>query len=182
MAGFHTQSPAAQSGIVVGDVLVRMGEIDQSVSIGTQDQYWMTLEAFAPGQCVVYTVLRWNASSLEYDELSFEVEIQTPPEPTSDDVDVNDMGNVFGMCRVGELQPALGVEWGMNASASGVIMRNVPWDSYAARCGLLTGDLLLEIDGCKIESVEQMETFKLNRSDRHHLVIQRADMVGEITI
>ena len=178
VVGMHSQSPAARSGIAVGDVLVRM---DQRVAIGSQDQYWMTLEGFVPGQSVPYSVMRWDAETLQYRVVDFDVEIGIPPKATSENVLISD--GVFGGCTLGELQPSMGGEWGFNPSKEGVLIYEMPYASYAARSGLMVGDLLLQIDGQKVETAEQVRDLSVSRSQRHHkLVIQRGDMVGEFTL
>lgn len=175
----HKQSGAKQCGIEEGDVLIM---INDNIEIDSPDKYWMTLNGFVPNQIVKYLVLRVNDGSTGYELLEFDVKISNPPEPTSDDVRIRDSRNVLNGCSFGELQPALGIELGINACKEGVMLMEMPYSSIAAHSGFKAGDLLLEIDGVEIENVEHLNDLNLSRSVRHNIVIQRGDMVGEINL
>eukprot|EP00484_Ammonia_sp_Unknown_P014983 CAMPEP_0197081458 /NCGR_PEP_ID=MMETSP1384-20130603/214646_1 /TAXON_ID=29189 /ORGANISM="Ammonia sp." /LENGTH=502 /DNA_ID=CAMNT_0042520353 /DNA_START=82 /DNA_END=1588 /DNA_ORIENTATION=- len=173
----HSQSPAMKAGLQIGDVLLMM---DKRVAVDSTDTYWMTLAAFVPEQSVNYMVLRYDETTAEYKLLEFEVNVETPPKAETSDVRIRDAKNMFNGCLFGELQPELGIELGLNPCLEGVMLLEMPYQSMAAHSGFKPGDVLLEVDGTEIESVEQLKRLNLSRNYTHNIVIQRGDMVGEI--
>eukprot|EP01083_Nonionella_stella_P063217 164289_1 len=173
----HRQSPAKQKGIKEGDVLIRMND---TIEIDSQDKYWMVLNGFRPNETVKYWVLRWKEK--EYELLDFDVSIMQPPRSQSEDVLIRDSRNVLNGCLFGELQPSLGIELGINASNEGVMLMKMPYPSVAAQYGFRAGDILLEIDGVKIQNVQQLRHVNVNRRSQHNIVVQRGNMVGQIIV
>eukprot|EP00483_Globobulimina_turgida_P010385 UN10405 len=62
------------------------------------------------------------------------------------------------------------------------MLMEIPYSSFAARCGLKAGDLVLEIDGVKMQNVEQLKDFKFHANQPLNIVIRRDEMVGEINL
>ena len=177
VVGMHSQSPARQSGLRRGDVVLAL---DDKVAMHSQDKYWMALSGFHPGQRVKYLVLRDNAGAHEL--IQFEVEIERAPQTSTANMRIRDARSVLHGCTFGELQPALGIELGMNPCKEGVLLMEMPYSSLAAHAGLSASDLLLAVDGVEIDCVDKLHELQIDRSQRHIMVIQRGDMVGDFVV
>eukprot|EP01084_Bolivina_argentea_P222426 376479_1 len=91
---------------------------------------------------------------------------------------------IYLMDVLGELQPALGIELGQNPCTAGVMLMELQYQSYAAHHGFRAGDIVLEIDGATIDTLNDMKDITSFRgtNKRHKFLIKRGEMVGEINV
>jgi serine protease Do len=96
------------------------------------------------------------------------------PEP-----DVRDMQGQHPLAgaRVANLSPAFALEQGLDDMARGVVILKVARQSPAARIGLRPGDVVIEVNGTKIELVATLEQAMLAGQHALRISIRREGQV-----
>lgn len=167
----YDNSPAAKAGIEVGDVLMSVNGRE----ILDAENLRYRLATLVVGENAEVVLFREGAP------LTVRVDLVPPPEdPPRDETDLADQLPPFGGSTVANLNPALAEELGVE-SQEGVIVLRLKRRSFARQAGLAPGDLILEINSDKIESVDDLEealarqarqwTFSIKRGGR---VVQRS--------
>lgn len=142
----HAASPAAEARLEPGDVIV--GVDGHEVADARAVQYRLT--TIGIGKRVRLDFIR-NGRRMATD-------IAVRPAPTTGLSARNLAGNhPLSGARVVEITPALSDELGIEES-EGVVVSDVRRDSYAARLGLLPGDVLQSIGETAIDTVARLET------------------------
>lgn len=164
-------SPAAKAGIEVGDVLMSVNGRE----ILDAENLRYRLATLVVGEDAEVVLFREGAPR------TVRVGLVPPPEnPPRDETDLPDQLPPFGGSTVANLNPALAEELGVEPQ-EGVIVLRLKRRSFARQAGLAPGDLILEINRDKIETVNDLEealarptrqwTFSIKRGGR---IVQRS--------
>lgn len=147
ISALHSASPLKRAGLKVGDVVLSVrGHVLQDAS-----EMKFRMATVALGQSASVGVLRQGQS------LTFEVKAIAPPdEPPRKEKKISGQ-NLLSGATIVNLNPAVASELGLEADAEGqVIVLQVERASPAARL-LVRGDILLEINGQKINNTSDVE-------------------------
>lgn len=143
----HPASPLKKAGIKVGDVIIKMNE--RTIRDSSEMKFRMATVPL--GEKADVTILRAGK------ELSFRVKAMAPPEEPPREETLLDGQHILNGATVANLNPAVAVELGILGDIEeAVIVLSVPRRSYAARV-VNEGDIILEINGDKIEDVGDIE-------------------------
>lgn len=164
-------SPADKAGIETGDILMSVNGRE----ILDADNLRYRLATLVVGEDAEIMLFRDGRAS------TVSVGLVPPPEdPPRDETDLADQLPPFGGSTVANINPALAEELGIEAE-DGVIVLRLKRRSFARQAGLAPGDLILEINGDDIETVDDLEhvlgrgerswTFSIKRGGR---VVQRS--------
>lgn len=161
----HPSGPAAQAGLRAGDVVIAVGR--HEVDNGEALRFRVATRAI--GRQVNLKIIRRN----EVFDLPFNLvaPIENPPR----DLTAIDGPNPFSGLEVGNLSPALAEEIGMKDSLAGVVVMKVDGRSTAARLGFKPKDIIREVNGETIETVQDLLRAGSREAGRWRLVIRRKD-------
>lgn len=146
-------SPADQAGIRRGDVIVSIDDKD----IKTHRDVSATIRRHLSGDKVAIGIERSGSSR------TLSVKLGEIPGQETETVDGEQMIQKMGI-QVAPLDKKLKEDFGLSADEGVVITRVVP-DSPADRLGLRKGDLVLEVNGAKVNGLATMES-ALSRQSR----------------
>lgn len=168
----HPKSPAAAAGLKVGDVVL---SIDGKPLPDVQSLKFR-LGTLATGGSTRLDVLRRGKRA------TIEVALIAPPnEPAPDPIrvkgDIPLSGAIFQ-----NLNPAFNEEKGIDTMLTGVAVVEIAPGSPADRIGFELGDLLLEINGRKIEMVEDLKRVLNNRPQEWVLAVGRGGRVINVRV
>jgi len=152
--GLAETSPGAKAGLQRGDIIVSLnGKTLESVN-----QFRGSIARTAPKDTVTLGLFR-NGKTLE-----LKVAVGTQPDsslatnttPATETKDASVSAGTIGI-TVTEVTPALARRLGINSTA-GVVITKVDPDGLAAELGLTAGDVILNIHGKDIQSLEDFNT------------------------
>lgn len=161
----HPTGPAAAAGLRPGDVVIAVGrhEIDDGEAL----RFRVATRSIGD-QVKLKVIRRNNIIDLPFNLVA---PIEDPPR----DLTEIDGPNPFSGLRVGNLSPALAEEIGMKDSLAGVVVLQVQGNSTAARLGFKPKDIVREVNGETIESVQDLIRAGSREAGRWRLVIRRKD-------
>jgi serine protease Do len=142
-------SPAAQAGVEVGDVIERIGELETN----TANDLLNAIASASPGTESTVVVLRKGERltlSATLDERPDAAALRgesSEDSPSRNSQPTSDLG-----IRVEELTPQVAQQLGYEAATDGVIIAGVEAGSPADREGLRSGDVIVRIGDTPIES------------------------------
>ncbi|MGH1456771.1 MAG: Do family serine endopeptidase [Alphaproteobacteria bacterium] len=169
IADLHSASPLLKAGVKISDVVTQVnGHI-----IRDAPEMKFRLATVPLGKTANVKVLRQGR------ELSFDIAAITPPDdPPRNEVTLKG-AHILSGAVIANLNPAVAVELGLKGEDSGVVVIETPRGSYAARA-VTSGDIILEINGQKIESPEDVDTAFENSESGASLIIKRGGRVSRI--
>lgn len=173
--GVRPGSPAAQAGLARGDVIttldgeeVRDGNELRNRVAQVRPGTALPLEVIRGGTTMTYSVTVGQLDTTGTDAARPEVE-GAEPDTTG-----------FGM-GVQALTPEQAREMGL-PSGRGVLVRSVTPEGRAAAAGLREGDVIEEVDGATVSSVDTLRS-RLGRGDRPALLlVRRGDATAFFTL
>lgn len=145
VADVMEKSPAAEAGIKRGDVIIRF----DGKEVQENDQLPLMVADTVIGKAVKLTLIRGG------DEKTVSVTIQKLDDKEEVSTVTDEDENQIGL-TVQDLTPDIANSIGLE-DTKGVVVSNVNRDSAAEEAGLLRGDVLLEIGGAQIESVQDFK-------------------------
>ncbi|UUX48683.1 Do family serine endopeptidase [Nisaea acidiphila] len=163
----YPDGPAANAGIRVGDIVLKVSGRE-----------------IVDEQALRYRVATRPLESIAEIEILRRGEIETvsvpmrPPlaQPAPDLRDLNGQHPLAG-ARVANLSPAFALENDLDDMARGVVVLKVARQSPAARIGLRPGDIVLEVNGEKIDLVATLERAMLSSQNAWRISIRREGQV-----
>ncbi len=168
----YKDSAAARGGIKVGDVIAIIDgkEIEDNKSLRFR------IATYQIGQKAQFRIIR------DGEEKMLSVEMLRPQENPPRDETKLEGNNFLSGLVVSNLSPALADELDIR-QYEGVIVTGVWGNSPAKRIGMGTGDIILEVNGTKIESVKQLKKI-LSKIEGSNLQvnIQRGDQVLSVNV
>ncbi|WP_420537543.1 DegQ family serine endoprotease [Fulvimarina manganoxydans] len=156
-------SPAAEAGLEVGDVVLKVG----SFTVNDPDGLGYRLATTGIGHTVDLTVLRNESQTT----LSLPL-MAAPEEPTRDEERVEGR-NPFSGATVWNLSPRVAEDLGMPLEKRGVVVADVEPRSLAARFGLRPRDVITEVNGNAVEDVARLKDILSERWDGWDFEIDR---------
>ena len=158
--------PAEEAGLKTGDIVTRFG----NTKIKDMEQFRDLVAAAAPGTKARLEVFRDGKPTNLTIELGKRAEEATAAQS-------QEIPSELGL-SVANLTPEAAGSLGLSATAKGVLITGVNPDGAAARAGLQPGNLIVEVQGVKVNSVAEFRT-QLARHDLKagvRLLVQAGDM------
>jgi len=164
--------PAAKAGLEVGDVVTAVD--DKPVT--DPEALRFRLATLPIGDMARLSVNRKGKLLIVPVEL-----VAAPDIPAPDATEVDGRGPLAG-ATVANVSPALAERLGLNGVWAGVVVVDVARNSPARRVGFRPGDLLLELNGAKLETVEDLMK-SIAAADSHWSVkVRRHDQVQTLEL
>ena len=157
--------PADKAGLKAGDVLLAIN--DEAVNDESAVNY--RIGTRKAGDDASLKVLRAGA------QRTLTVRLATPPSATPDEVQVSGR-NPFDGATVANLSPALADQKGLDPFVQGVAVTAVT-DGLAARNGLKPGDIILEVNGVKIDTTHRLQDVIKTGGRQWRFQVKRGDQV-----
>ncbi|MGM0584082.1 MAG: trypsin-like peptidase domain-containing protein [Pseudomonadota bacterium] len=168
IAEAHPRSPFAEAGLGRGDVLLSVG----GRPVGTQAELDFRLAALGVGREAEIVYLR------EGEERRAGIELIAAPEQPPRDVRRLPGPTPMEGLKVANLNPALAAEIGAPATASGVVVLDLP--RAAARAGFRKGDLIRAINGEPVADTAALERIARRAPERLEIAIERDGRRGAL--
>jgi serine protease Do len=166
----HPASPAAKAGLKSGDIVVSVNGRE----VEDPEAFHYRITALTVGSTAELGIIRKGQKSM------LRVEMIAPPEsPPRNETLVTGRNPVEG-ANIENLSPAVAEEIGSPDTSRGVVVARVKDGSIAARMGIAVGDILVEINGAKITSVDDAAQTLKQQPAQWSLKIRRGD--NEITM
>jgi Do/DeqQ family serine protease len=173
VAGVVKGSPLDQAGVRKGDVII--GVDGHEASNAQIVRYFFARKGVAAGTAAM-ELLR------EGKKIVLQVALMSPPEnPPRDQQTVEEANTPFAGATVANLSPAVAEELSLNVT-SGVVIVDTSADSLARRVGWRPGDVVLEVNGQKVDSVETLRRLAAGRTKGWRLVYMRAGRRFDIVL
>lgn len=169
VAQLYPKGPAAQAGLMVGDVIVGLDSHD----ILDEHALHFRVATYKIGSEAEFSVLRDGKIK------KIQMKMMAPVELPARDIRVVDGKNPLAGVTVANLSPALADELGLNMLSEGVIVMRLG-SGIANNAGLATRDVLRQINGKKVESTKQLEKLLANPQKHWEITIQRGSRLLNI--
>ena len=108
-------------------------------------------------------------------KLNVVLPLEPPPETPARQISTIDGPVPLNGAIVGNLSPAFAIELGMSVDVQGVVIVNVRAGSSAARLGFRPGDIIVEINGNPLASVDELARALKARVEGWRIIVQRGD-------
>ena len=143
-------SPARQSGLKVGDVLLKLdGQVIPASTLADQELFENLLHEYKAGSEVELSGIR--------DEKPLSLTVKLEPQPTPD-ADLTELKDERFRFKAREISYHDRLEEQLPAGFQGVRIVNVERAGWAALAGLNAGDLLISVDGRVTDSIAALKT------------------------
>jgi Do/DeqQ family serine protease len=162
VAALQPESPLALAGLKQGDLLLALNGHD----IGTAKEFIYRVATNAAGTSVVIRYLRGGR------EKEARVLLAAAPETIPRAVTKIDGNNPLAGLTVVNLSPAVSEELGVKTAKTGVAITDVG-DGQARRLGFRKGDVILDINGTDIDSVETLSNVLAEERGYWSLAVNR---------
>jgi serine protease Do len=160
-------SPAAQAGIKQGDVIVLLGDRD-IIDMPSMRARLYSTRVDTPLEAVL-----WRDGA----ETKVSVTPVAPPEtPPRDETRLKGR-EPFDGATVENISPAVVEDLGTLSTTQGVVISELADNSTATQLGFQVGDVVLAVNGTKIETVKQLVEIAAHPAQQWHLTIRRGDQV-----
>ncbi|MCB8836863.1 DegQ family serine endoprotease [Aurantimonas sp. VKM B-3413] len=147
------KGPAANAGLKVGDVVLAVG----GRTIDSPDALSYRLATTGIGKTVDLEILRGE------DRLHVSLPLEAAPEIPPRDERTLSGNEPFSGATVLNLSPRVAESFGLSTDQTGVIVSAIAAGSIAQRVGLRPGDIVLAVNGQKVDSTSTLE--ELSRHD-----------------
>jgi Do/DeqQ family serine protease len=162
VANVIAQSPAARAGLKAGDLIVSID--GQSVDDPNAFDYRFATQPLG-GQAKLVFVRGGK-------EYAATIPLEVAPDRPRDEIAIGGRSPFTG-ARVANLSPALADQLQVQSADSGVIVVNVPDNSIAAQFGFRPGDIIVDVNGEKIERTRDLEKVSEKPGRSWRVTIQR---------
>lgn len=163
--------PAAQAGLLAGDVIVNVDGFE--VADARAVHYRLTTRGV--GRTVKLGLIRKGAPH------TIDLMLTAAPKPGRDDVRNLAGAHPLDGARVSNILPGVADELGID-EMEGVVVLSVRRGSTAARLGFLPGDVIAEVGGVAVASVRELESLLVNRQRMWLVAVRRGDKVFNLQV
>ena len=154
--------PAAHAGLKAGDLIVSVD--GQGIDDPNAFDYRFATQPLG------------GSAKLDYvrggKEYAATVPLETAPDRPRDEIDIRGRSPFTG-ARVANLSPALADQLQIQSGDSGVVILNVPDNSLAGSFGFRPGDVIVDVNGAKIERTSDLEKVSETQARSWRVTIQR---------
>ena len=164
-------SPAAKAGLRVGDVIVAINGHE----VADPQELRFRIATLSANSRVTISVRRGGSM------MELAAALTPPPEQPSRDLTTMRGREPFAGATVGNLNPAFAEELGLEATRTGVIVKEVADDSIAAGLGIEPGDIVVSVNDREIGSVGELQR-SLGTGPPWRLTILRGDKRLTVTV
>ncbi len=168
----HPESPARRAGLRVGDVIVSV----EGKEIADEHALGFRVATLEIDGTAVLDIVRDGA------RLTLEISLRQAPEVPPRDVTKITGENPYSGAEIANLSPALAEELSMDTHATGVIVLRILRGSPADRIGLEPGDILLRLNGRRIERVADLRERLERRGRGWRIAVGRDGRVLQLVI
>lgn len=165
-------SPAAQAGLKIGDVIRAIDghEIDDG------DDLRFRIATLPVGQTARLEI--WRSGENRAVSLPLSAPPEDPPRQTFLITGSNPLAGI----SVANLSPALGDEIGIDTAARGVVVTDVARGSPALRFGMRVGDLVIALNEFQVTEVRDVKEWAATVHRPWRIAIKRGDKVLNMTV
>lgn len=167
ITSLYDKSPAAQSGLAVGDLIVAVNE----AGFDDVNGFNYRVATLGVGKKAALSVVRAGRKK------TIEVDLVPPPETVPRDVRLLDGQQPFSGATIANLSPALADELRFRGPTRGVVITEITPRSFAARFGLRPGDIILRLNGRTVETTRQLEEMVSARQPSWQFAVNRGGKV-----
>lgn len=168
----HSGGPADQAGIEIGDVLLRIDGFE----VNDMQSARYRLATLEIGGNTEVDMVR------DGKKMKVKLKLSSPPEdPPAFETTIESASVMLGV-TVANLSPAFNETRGLDTMKRGVMVTGVSGRSPANRVGLRPGDVVLEINDTKIESVDDLIEATAESQRRWSLVVERGGRILRTTV
>jgi len=167
VAGVVEKGPAAEGGLRQGDVIVTV----DGQQVDDPDAFGFRFATKALGGQTNVTVLRGNR------RVNLSVRLAPAPETRPRDPVVLKGRFPLAGLTVANMSPAVAEEISVDAATDGVVVIDVAQGSPAQDLNLRKGDIIVSVDGERVETSRDLEKVAKPRQYLWRLVIRREDQV-----
>lgn len=145
----YEKSPAARSGLKTGDIIIRL----QDREILNESALRFRIATLKIGSKTDIVVLR------EGQEIKLKIALETPPDITGNQVVTLEewRRHPLAGADVTGLSPAVANSLGVGFDEEGVVIVKIRRNSRADFAGFRSGDVILEVNGVKIKSIQDLQ-------------------------
>lgn len=159
-------SPADEAGLKVADLIIAI----DGHKIEDERELNYRIATYKIGTVAKISLIR------ESKEIVIEVKMQMPPEKPKKDLRTIEGKNPLSGAVIANLSPALAYEMDLDMSLKNVVITQIRGGNSAA-FGLREGDIILELNGVKIESTKQLQKLLENSKNSWKISILRDNKV-----
>jgi Do/DeqQ family serine protease len=167
VADIAPKSPAAEAGLKQGDVIVAV----DTVAVDDPEAFGFRFATKPLGSTAQLGIRRAGRAIL------VPVHLVAAPETRPRELTPIKGRWPLAGATIGNLSPALADELAVDTAAEGVVVTAVAENSAAAQLGLQKGDILIAIDGEKIDSVKDVQRLAKPRNYYWKITISRGGQV-----
>ncbi|KZL21166.1 putative periplasmic serine endoprotease DegP-like precursor [Pseudovibrio axinellae] len=165
-------SPAERAGIRVGDLILSVGDIN----VDDPDAYGYRLATKKVGGVTSFEILR-NGEAFRVD-----VNLERAPETVAREALEINGSSPFAGVKVMNLSPAVAEELRMYNEFSGVVIADIQARSKAAYVGFKPGDIIVEVNGSKVERTKDLSKVSAVPQRTWHITFKRAGQLRQVTL
>ncbi len=167
----YRDSPAAASGLQKGDVILSVDGFEVLDPQGLR----FRIATKGVGKAVAIVWLRQGV------RMSANVTLAGPPEDPPRNVTFVEGRSPLTGATIANLSPAFADELRIDIT-EGVVVLSTERGSPASRLRIRPGDIVVEVNGRKVESVDPLVEFMAMRVDRWHIVLRRAGQLYSLDV
>ena len=167
----HSASPAIQAGLHKGDVITSVN----GKMVEDPEAFRYRIATLSVGGEVTFSVVRKGQAS------EIRVKLIPPPENPPRDKTTISGHNPFTGAVLENISPAVAEELGLHGIEKGVIIAEIKDGAIAASVGVQEGDIILQINDTKVETVaDVVAATKQATQRRWRITLQRGE--GTVTV
>jgi len=168
----YSGGPADKAGLKIGDVIVRVGGHE----VADPGALRFRVATLAMNDIVPFEIIRKGQT------VGLKIRMAPAPETPPRDTRLVDGANPVAGAEVANMSPALAEEIGAERAAVGVVVLRVRQGSAADRFGFETGDMIREINGRKIDSVQQLLGVVEAKATGWKIAVQRGNRMLSLVV
>ena len=168
----YPKGPADAAGIRVGDIIEAIGKYEVLDPEGLE----FRIATRPPDSRVQLMISRGS------EKFKTTVNLGPPPEVPKRQLSWVEGGSPLAGAQVGNLSPAFAEELGLDLMLQGVVIIEVAARSPARRLRLRPGDIIVSVNGAKIERTDDVLAAVQGDEDEWRIGVKRGDRLSNVVI